>query len=139
MTTVIREDLDNLYNWTRIEETFDNDVLIGKVTFFDNGLITAIDYDAGVRRYMVEEDNPQGTGNVKSWDRIETYYDTQGVLEARVTTYDNGIMREQQFQDGVRSYTAQYDNPQSGGPGARKAGTRSRAYYDPAGVIEAQG
>ena len=89
-----------------------------RVTTYDNGIITAVEYQDGTRARMVQDDNPQyGRDGVKSWSRIETYYDENGKLDARITDYDDGRHRVDEYNDGMIFRTTIEDDVY-GGSGA---------------------
>ncbi len=138
MNSIVRYDTDNKYNWDTIEEYYDVDVLIAKITNYDDGTIKEEQWAGGIRTQTSQYDNPgSGTDGVKTWDSIDSYFDFSGQLEARVTQYDNGVIREEQFQDGIRTQTSQYDNPGSGSDGAKNWDTID-IYFDQSGVMEAR-
>ncbi|MDA7967279.1 hypothetical protein, partial [Ruegeria sp.] len=45
----------------------------------------------------------------KSWDTIDTFFDLNGNKTAKTTTYDNGIVKHQTWEDGQRSSTTRTD------------------------------
>lgn len=122
--------------WERIDTTFDsNGDKASEVTFYDNGVVVEALWTGGLRSQTTTYDNPQdsGSGGAKSFDRIEAQFDANGLLENRVTFYDNGTVKEELWQDGVRTVTNQYDNPQElGGPGV-KAWDQAQTIYDASG------
>ena len=128
-------------SWDTIKSYYGPDgALAARVTIYDNGLFKEETFENGVRSKTIQMDNPQdpnGAG-VKSWDVIETYYDQEGQIEARITQYDNGIFKEESFEAGVRTYVRQMDNPQDlEGNGAKNWDT-IETYYDASGQIEAR-
>jgi len=100
---VVKEDLEGIQTWSRIEETFVNDrgrdLLDCRVTHFHDGSIQQDDYVGGSLRHRVIGNNSDGSvlieGNVKPWDQIELRYDDQG-SELQVTTFfsDGGVRNE---------------------------------------------
>jgi len=125
--------------WDTIDTYYAPDGSIaGRVTVFDNGVLKEETFNNGVRSQTVQMDNPQNvSGNgVKSWDSITTYYDSAGKLAGRITQYDNGIFKEESFENGVRSQTRQIDNPQTvDGSSGAKSWDEINSYYDASGVL----
>lgn len=98
-------------SWEHIE-TYDdqNGVLSERATFNDNGVVRVASFTDGVRSQIFQYDNPnEAGGGVKSWDRIEAYYDHNGNLTENATFYDNGIVRAEQWDGGQRTQTVQED------------------------------
>lgn len=138
MNPVIRHDTNNQYNWDTIEEYFDVDVLVARLTNYDDGTIKEEQWAGGIRTTIRQFDNPGDmSGGVKSWDSIDTFFDPSGQMEARITQYDNGVIREEMFQGGVRAQTTHYDNPGSGSSGAKNWDTIN-IYFDQNGTMEAR-
>ncbi len=187
MTTIVQIDTDNAFNWERIEQEFDGDILLSKTTFYDNGQITFLEYldglvvrkeqidaldnggvaswerietryevdgsiaekftildngiyklenfEDGQRRRVEQFDNPEGSGNAKSWDRIETDFSADGTIEYKTTFYDNGIIHDLRYESGVQAELVQYDNPQDGPGGGAKSWDRIETRYDSNGAI----
>ncbi len=127
--------------WDTIDTYYAPDgTLVGRVTVFDNGVLKEEAYENGVRREMIQMDNPQqvvGAG-AKSWDSIVTYYDASGDIAARITQYDNGVLKEESFENGVRSHTRQVDNPQETDGDGVKIWEEIDSYYNASGTIVAR-
>lgn len=134
-TTTIRYDENDLYTWDRIETTTD-DVVTLRFVVFDDGRTTQTEYIYGVRSSLMQFDSQDGSGT-KSWDSIESYYDEAGLIAARVTTYDNGIVKESTFENGIRAKVVQFDNPDNDSGGV-KNWSSVESYYDQSGKIEAK-
>ncbi len=133
---VVRNDDANQYSWDKIRSTYTDGILSDRLVNYDIGTSTQTSYQAGIRMRMLQTDN-QLNGGVKSWDTIESLYGPDGSLATRLTNYDNGVFRYELFENGVRSQSVQYDNPQSLGDGA-KSWDSITSYYDPAGDMAAR-
>ena len=121
--------------WDTITTYFDAaGELEAKVVIADSGVRSTKQFENGVLREFVSEDNPLGGANAMSWDTISRYYDTEGLIEARITEYDNGSRKEEMFVAGVRSHTVQTDGPDGGS----KSWDTINTYYDQTGVVEAR-
>lgn len=113
MATQTRYDFQDLYQWDIIDTTFDDYTgeLIQRATQYDNGSYRDESFAFGKRMYMVHFDDfggPQGYG-AYDWERIETSFDMNGRMELRTTFFDDGGVRDEQFQDGMRTMTFQVD------------------------------
>ena len=131
---IVQTDAMNKYSWDEIRSFYQNDVLIARLVRNDNGTTAETSYEGGIRNRMIQMDNP-GEASVKTWDRIETYYDAAGKIQAKVTLFDDGTINEQQFENGVRSQSSRIDLSERGGA---KSWDRIDTYYDETGAIEAR-
>ena len=122
---------DGVMAWEHIESYFDqNGVLSERATFNDNGVLRVDSFTDGVRSQIFQYDNPNEAGDgVKSWDRIEAYYDQNGNLTENATFYDNGIFRLTTYVEGQRTSVIQEDNPNAAGDGV-KSWDRIEPYFD---------
>ena len=104
-------------NWIQLATSYDeNGTIEQRSTVFDNGIFKIEDFENGVRSSTIQYDNldfitgeAPADGGAVSWTEQSTYYDPDGVLEFRETTYDDGILRLEEFENGVRSVTTQFD------------------------------
>jgi len=71
---IVQTDAMNKYSWDEIRSFYQNDVLIARLVRNDNGTTAETSYEGGIRNRMIQMDNP-GEASVKTWDRIETYYE----------------------------------------------------------------
>ncbi len=126
---------DGVMSWEHIETYYDqNGVLSERATFNDNGVLRVDSFTDGVRSQIFQYDNPNEAGDgVKSWDRIEAYYDQNGNLTENATFYDNGIFRLTTYVEGQRASVIEEDNPNAAGDGV-KSWDRIETYFDQNGV-----
>lgn len=123
--------------WDRIETTYDT---AGNVSFrntvFDTGVERQESYVNGQRVSMLQLDNPgSGDDGVNSWVQIETLYNAQNVTERRVIEFDDGVIRDDFYENGQRVRSLQLDNPDSNDDGARNW-SRQENFYDSEGTLE---
>ena len=101
MTVTILEDLADEFTWSRIETTTDDNGLIqNKFTEFDDGTTRLEDYENGVLRYLQQAD--LGPTNTRPWETVETYYDVNGLIEARFQVNDNGVEVRSEYDTAAR-------------------------------------
>ncbi|MEL6617774.1 MAG: hypothetical protein AAFP16_02785 [Pseudomonadota bacterium] len=137
MTITILEDLADEFNWNRIETSSDDNGLpIYRFTEYDDGTTRLQDYENGVLRFVEQAD--MGPSNARPWERIETYYDMTGQIEARFQVNDNGIEVLTQFENGVRRFFQQVDLTETGGSSDVKSWESIEIYYDINGQVEAR-
>ena len=117
ITTSTRFDTEEQFSWDSITSTFDNDTLIFRDTLFDNGVARFEQFENGLRSVTTQYDNfdpfsgeAPADGGAFSWTEQFTGYDENGDIQGRDTLFDNGVQRFEQFENGVRSSTTQYDN-----------------------------
>ncbi|MEM9063725.1 MAG: hypothetical protein AAGD13_24985 [Pseudomonadota bacterium] len=80
-------------------------------TVEDSGAILTEFFIDGVRSEVQQLDSingPDGAGD-EIWDEIVTVYDLQGTIAARTTVFDDGVLKTETFDGGVRSFTQQLD------------------------------
>lgn len=77
-------------------------------TRFDNGIVKGETFAGGVLERIEQFDTAEG-GGAKSWDSIISYYDWDGALATRETVYDNGIIRTENFDGGIRREVEEVD------------------------------
>jgi hypothetical protein len=132
-TTETRTDPDDIYGWTTIESTFDdNGILTAKTTNYDNGTTRQDDYFpdgyvdpldiaiGSVGQVTLQSDLPVGAGSLYSWNSILTYYsltspglrlfqqiiDDTGLEKNTTYTEDGAVARVEQLDLGdVKSWT----------------------------------
>ena len=105
-------------NWVQQGMSYnENGTLQQRSTIFDNGVAKLEEFEDGVRSSTTQYDNldpltleSPADGGAFSWTEQSTYYDQDGAIEFRETTFDNGLARFEEFVNGVRSFTTQYDN-----------------------------
>lgn len=98
------------YDWERIETSYDfNGRIELRTTFFDDGGVRDEQFMDGIRTMTFRVDGNFMPGGSHDWDYVETTYGYDGQIEMRMTTYDDGSVREESFQDGLRQNTWQYD------------------------------
>lgn len=123
--------------WSTIDTYYDQGgVIEAMISQYDNGIVREIFYENGIRAHVRLLDNPleQIEPGAANWTEISTYYDQNGVIEARITDYDSGILKEEFFEDGMRVSIMQHDNP-NGGDSAVSWETNA-TYYDENGSVE---
>jgi len=120
--------------WTRFDLMYGLDgQLVTKIIQFDDGIVRVQNFAEGSRTSTFDYDNPNDAGTgIKSWDRVETYYDQAGAVSKQATFYDNGLLRVTSYQDGQRASVVQRDNPDEAGSGV-KAWDRIETYFDATG------
>ena len=125
--------------WQVIQTYFDtNGQIESRFQHNDNGIMVFTEYEDGVRRRHEQVDlGPSGSpSDVKPWERIETFYDTNGVIEARHQVNDDGTKVLTQYENGVRIRKEQIDLTSTGDTSDVKPWERIETYYDANGVIE---
>lgn len=124
-------DEGNARVWSSIERHFDEaGSLIGRQTNFDNGVVKGEMFEDGLRVYTLQRDDSE-QGAAKTWEQIDTYYDDNGELAGRITAYDNGVQREEQFDAGQRVTMTETD---ASFDGEAKNWERVDTYYDEDGA-----
>jgi len=131
---VVRADAENRYSWDQIRSTYVDGVISDRLVRYDNGTTAQTSFMDGVR-FRMEQTDSQLEGGVKTWDGIETFYGPDGSVAGRVTMFDNGVIKEESFQSGIRSQVAHYDSPQFAGIAGAKPWDSIVAYYDAAGQM----
>ncbi len=127
--------------WETIETYYDaNGDIEARFEVRDNGTTNLKQYEGGVLRYVEQTDlSPTGgPSDVKAWERIETYYDANGDLEARFQVLDDGVTTLRQYEAGVLRQMEQVDLSPTGGPSDARNWERIETFYDANGVIEAR-
>jgi hypothetical protein len=114
MPTIVRDDLEDQFQWDTITTTTSEEgQVLSKDTIYDNGLVTLEEFSDGVRSSVTQHDTSED-GSAKTWEAIYTSYDEGGDLAQRDTVYDNGLVKLEEFSDGVRSSTTQHDTSEDG-------------------------
>ncbi len=100
--------------WQEINTQYDFDGLIaGRTTNFDNGTVRDEDFENGIRTVTGQFDN-SANGDAVPWQDIFTQYDSDGRIEQRTTTFDDGTVRDENFENGELSFIGQFDNSADG-------------------------
>jgi hypothetical protein len=87
-------------NWQSITTNFDeNGLTADRVINYDNDTLHFENYSNGVKQTVTMIDNSE-LGNAKNWSEINTTYNEDGSIQHRVTQYDDGRVRVEQY-DGV--------------------------------------
>lgn len=130
MPTTVRYDTENLFRWSEIWDTTDDETgeLLDRFTLYDNYLQNTVYYTNGVRSWMIDSDPSYGPGAglVRDWSRIETYYDSFGIIVGREITYDDGSTKQENFESGTRTQLTEIDSIDA--PGTH-AWERIETYY----------
>ena len=127
--------------WESIETYYDaNGLIEARIEQRDTGVTTTSEYDEGTLRRQIKEDLDEagGPSDAQNWERIETYYDIDGQLEARVEVKDNGVTIEKEYEDGVLRFVTQQDGTQTSGPSDVKPWDSILTVYDNNGQLEAR-
>lgn len=94
-------DTENQYDWTRIQYTIEDDIVIATRTLFDAGYEVFGTYEDGVLR----EEFYVGTLENLGYDNRRIEYDADGVMTERGTVYPDSLRVTENFQDGVPTQT----------------------------------
>lgn len=132
--TKVITDIENRYNWDQISSVFVDGILAQRSIIFDNQTMSQSSYSNGVITNMLQIDGGMD-GGAKPWSSKETFYSPDGTIAGRITMYDNGVIRDETFTNGVRSEVAQYDNPQLSDSGGAKSWDSIVTYYNPEGQM----
>ncbi|MEL6997799.1 MAG: hypothetical protein AAFP68_06010, partial [Pseudomonadota bacterium] len=144
MPTTVRQDTEDLYTWSSIEETFENvaddELLTRRVTVFDDGTILD-DAFMEILRSRVLRDNPPDGPGVHLWNTITFEYDATGAETRRTVEYDDGVIELYSFTNGIRESLEQFDGDPSdvlqgqAGPGVRDWSSIFTEYDHVSGLI----
>jgi len=123
--TLTRTDTDDVFNWSEIITTFDdNGQRTNILTTYDNGILFERAFFADgfvdpalpelglIGQVTTRTDLPVGAGSVASWDSIVTYYahDTPSLRLFDRQTSDNGLVKSRTFDsDGNVVHILQED------------------------------
>ena len=112
-------------SWESIETYYDeNGNKAGQIRIDDNGVVTSRGYEDGTLSFILQEDTgPEG--GAKSWDRIETYFDENGVRAGQIRVDDDGVVSSRDYEDGTLRYLLQEDTD-----AAEHSWDRIETYYD---------
>ncbi|MEM7212691.1 MAG: hypothetical protein AAF479_12505 [Pseudomonadota bacterium] len=114
-------------SWKKIEIRFNSSgERESRLTTFDNGVVNSEQYVSGHLSFVEQLDGPQpefdrDTGDVIqpadtgafSWQSVGTRFDSDtGAIQVRSTIYDNGVLHDEVFENGVRVQFWQTDGPQ---------------------------
>ena len=148
-SSMSKADALNVKNWETIGIQYDEAGKIShRLTDYDDGTFKFEQFENGLRTSTYQSDNlvdhvdPPEDGGAKNWETIETQYDEAGNVSSRLTDYDDGIVKFEQFENGVRSRTHLADNlvdpenpPEDGGV---KNWETIDTRYDEAGKISSR-
>lgn len=108
--TIIQEDTLDQFIWNRIITTREETgTVLDRRWEYDDGTVKEEQFVEGILSFSRMTDaitNP--TAN--AWMSIDKYYDGGGSLVALETIYDDGTVRIDQFANGLRTQTTQYDS-----------------------------
>lgn len=106
-TEKVLVDLGDVFAWDRITNLYDETGRIEKQTLFDDGSERSDYFIAGQRVRTVQTD-PVDVDLV-DWTSRDVTYDADGVAVRRITLYDDGTDRVEDFDDGERALVTQED------------------------------
>ncbi|MEX0307401.1 MAG: hypothetical protein AB3N12_08440 [Ruegeria sp.] len=121
-------DTENQFDWTRIQYTIEEDVVVATRTTFDAGYEVFGTYEDGVLR----QEFYVGTEEALGFDNRFIDYDATGMISERGTVYPDSIRVTETFQNGVPNATLIQDG--FFGDGA-KPWSQIVLRYDAAGII----
>lgn len=98
-------DTENEFDWTSIQYTIEDDVIIATRTLFDAGYQVFGTYESGV---LVEEFYVDTLDALGFQNRFVTY-DAAGQITARGTVYPEDLRVTENFENGVRTETVLQD------------------------------
>jgi len=102
-----------VHNWQDLTTYYnEGGELVARVTNYDDGGLREELFSNGLRDRTIQTDSIEGGTGSYAWSQISTYYDQGGVIAARVMALDNGVTREDIYQDGVRIETVETDDSQ---------------------------
>lgn len=97
-------------SWTSVDAQYGpENVLMERVTDYDNGILKTELFSNGTRSSIVQED----LENAKTWTSITANYGDQGVLVERRVERDNGDATVNLYVDGDRTQMIQLDGDDS--------------------------
>ncbi|MDA7966729.1 hypothetical protein, partial [Ruegeria sp.] len=94
-------DTENQFDWTSIQYTIENDVVIATRTTFDAGYEVFGTYEDGVLR----QEFYVGTLEALGFDNQRIVYDADGVMTERGTVYPDSLRVTESFQNGIPTET----------------------------------
>ena len=129
-----KSDVANVASWEQIETYFD--ILTGqklfKTTRYDNGIERDEHYSNGALERVVQRDTSVDGATGQSdfaWDETTTIYDSAGNKVFFEQKYDNGLLRQTQFENGRALVKEQFDTLDS------KSWDRISSFYDQQGEV----
>lgn len=135
-----RFDNSSTNNWQQIDIIYDP---LGQVqerfTEYDDLTILIEQFEQGIRRRSEHLDMDDGSngGGVKNWSRIETNYSEDGSLMDRVTEYDSGIIKFDEYDGGTLRQSTRIDSIDAQtAPAGIEAWGRIETHFDPDGSID---
>ena len=132
---IVQTDLDDgsggAFDWTRIETYFETSGdMVARVTNYDDGTLREEFYQNGVISEITRLDQ-SADGSAASWQGIQTFF-SNGERVAQDTSFDDGLQRFEEFQNGLRTVTRETDNSADGS--AHRFETRE-SFFDPRGDL----
>lgn len=140
-TMLQRDDAQDAKNWQSIESYFDeNGVISARIELRDSGLELVNIYQEGTISQRTWTDlAPDGSASdLKSWERIDWYYNSDGVIDARVELRDNGVEIVNLYDQGTISQKTWTDRAIDGSPRDVMAWDRIDEYYNSDGLRDAR-
>lgn len=101
-------------SWDRITYEYDTSgQQTRRLTEYDDGAIALEEYTGGVRTLIQRTDGTDTPDGSNVWREIASRFDdTSGLIENRLTRFDNGVVHFEDFSNGVRRSLQQLDGPQ---------------------------
>ena len=100
---------------------------------YDNGIVRQDWYEGGQRTATAQTDNVYSNGDgIKNWTYIASEFDANGKISAKTTQYDNGVLRSEAWENGIRVSFLQEDTEN-----AKNWATITKE-YDAAGALAQQ-
>lgn len=139
ITYSVSVDVDDFYAdaWDVVTRYYTDGELSERQIQYDSGLFTVQVFVDGTLSETTKIDEYGGAGNAYDWSQIVTTYDESGVIEYRETTFDNGVLKYEEFEDGVR--TMVYQEDPDDGQGGAEDWQEKLTTYDENGQIETAG
>ncbi len=141
ITFSLSVDVDDFYSdaWDVVTLFYSDGELSERQTRYDNGSFKVEVFADGTLSETVQIDDYFGAGNAYDWSRIDTTYDQSGLIQYRETVFDNGVMKYEEFENGIRTEMTQLDGfsyseePLDGGANAWQ---QIYTAYDQSSLIE---
>ena len=124
--------------WEYRETYYDeNGVIAERFETRDDGLRILTQYENGVRRYVEQADLGDNgePSDARVWERIETFYDENGVIAERFRVDDNGLVTITQYEDGTRRAETKADFDGLGNSTDGKNWDQIESIYDENGKL----
>ena len=123
-------------DWTNITTVYDAEgQREERRTFYDDGAYREETFEGGALSSIIQYDYSL-SGQAEVWERIYTYYDPQtGAKINQSTLFDDGLLREEDYTDGVISLRVETDTADRAGDGGTRPWHELRTSYDGEGLI----